>query len=324
MLDARLLEQEQYSREPPQMYASAGERSAGERSAGERTPRNGVLIDANTQHTQTQHTQHTQHTQLSKGGIKADGVAAADAILVSVKVPSGAAGLVVGKKGTNIKRFKDQAGVRLSLPQGETAEKNLAHKTVELEGPRRNVEKGLVLLAETLSAWAEKDETGTAECQGAEAWHNALFATLQEHSKQPKLAQKNKKDVAEAEFNSVQVRMRLIIPLAGAGMVVGKQGKTIKTINVKTGAHAALAKDPLDHDPSRKELIIQGTRAQAYKCKDEVLTVMLQWLRNAPEEPGGGPGASYPTASLRAHMSLNSSTDSDAAAQAPRSTRLCA
>ena len=86
------------------------------------------------------------------------------------------------------------------------------------------------------------------------------------------------------------MRLRLVIPLAGAGMIVGKQGKTIKGINSKTGAYAALHKDPLESDPSRKELIIKGTRAQAHKAKEELLSVMLQWLRNAPEEEGGGAG----------------------------------
>ena len=32
-----------------------------------------------------------------------------------------------------------------------------------------------------------------------------------------------------------------------------------------------------------------------HKAKDELLTVMLQWLRNAPDEPGGGPSATKQT-----------------------------
>jgi len=62
----------------------------------------------------------------------------------------------------------------------------------------------------------------------------------------------------------MQVRQTLIIPLAGAGMIVGKQGKTIKMINTKTGANAALAKDPLESDKTRKELVIKGTHAQVH------------------------------------------------------------
>lgn len=62
----------------------------------------------------------------------------------------------------------------------------------------------------------------------------------------------------------MQVRQTLIIPLAAAGMIVGKQGKTIKMINTKTGANAALAKDPLESDKTRKELVIKGTRAQVH------------------------------------------------------------
>jgi hypothetical protein len=102
-------------------------------------------------------------------------------------------------------------------------------------------------------------------------------------------------DVVSGKDGGVAVRLVVVIPLAGAGMIVGKQGKTIKAINDKTGALAALAKAPLESDPSRKELIITGSRAQVHRAKDELLTVMLQWLRNAPEEPGGGPGATKQT-----------------------------
>jgi hypothetical protein len=57
------------------------------------------------------------------------------------QVPSGAAGLVVGKKGAGIKRFKQQAGVKLSLPYGETSEQGMPNKTVLLEGTGESVEQ---------------------------------------------------------------------------------------------------------------------------------------------------------------------------------------
>ena len=38
-----------------------------------------------------------------------------------------------------------------------------------------------------------------------------------------------------------------------------------------------------------------AARGQVHKAKDELLTVMLQWLRNAPDEPGGGPSATKQT-----------------------------
>ena len=102
-------------------------------------------------------------------------------------------------------------------------------------------------------------------------------------------------EVVSGKDGGVAVRLVMVIPYASAGIVVGQQGKTIKAINDKTGALAALAKAPLESDPSRKELIITGSRAQVHRAKDELLTVMLQWLRNAPEEPGGGPGATKQT-----------------------------
>ncbi len=122
-----------------------------------------------------------------------------------------------------------------------------------------------------------------------EAWENALRSSMQEDAgtrQMPANLTKDKKQAKEKAPDSysggkddsgvagkgaaaasrkdaaVQVRLVVVIPLAGAGMIVGKEGKTIKGINHKTGALAALAKAPLESDPSRKELIITGTRAQ--------------------------------------------------------------
>ena len=76
---------------------------------------------------------------------------------VSFKVPSAVAGLIVGKKGVGIKKFKQQAGVKISLPYGEGAEKATPQKTVVIEGAAPKVDAGISLLCEILSAWAEKD-----------------------------------------------------------------------------------------------------------------------------------------------------------------------
>jgi len=180
------------------------------------------------------------------------------------------------------------------------------------------------MLAELLDAWAEKDPLGL---HGFDEWYRVLQDGRRVEASAPGSSPpKGKKQAARGpgdkegerveaaasaargssgkdddegadkvkeereEESGPQVRLRLVIPLAGAGMIVGKQGKTIKGINSKTGAYAALQKDPLESDPARKELIIKGTRAQAYTAKDELLNVMLQWLRNAPEEEGGGTG----------------------------------
>ena len=85
-----------------------------------------------------------------------------------------------------------------------------------------------------------------------------------------------------------QVRFKFVVPLASAGIIIGKQWKTIKGIKVKTGANVVLAKDPMENNSRHKELVIDGTRSQANEAEKELLAVMLQWLRKAPEQPGGG------------------------------------
>ena len=88
-----------------------------------------------------------------------DGSKAEKKRTVSFKVPSAVAGLIVGKKGMGIKRFKQQAGVKISLPYGEGAEKSTPQKTVVIEGAASKVDAGISLLCETLSAWASQDQS---------------------------------------------------------------------------------------------------------------------------------------------------------------------
>jgi hypothetical protein len=64
-------------------------------------------------------------------------------------------------------------------------------------------------------------------------------------------------EVVSCKDGGVAVRLVVVILVAGAGMIVGKQGKTIKAINDKTGAsphsprHRSRATPPARNSSSR-------------------------------------------------------------------------
>merc|ERR1719187_1820347 len=60
-----------------------------------------------------------------------------------------------------------------------------------------------------------------------------------------------------------------LVPANKTGLVIGKGGETIKQINLQSGAHAEIQKNPPpgSSDPSYKTFLIKGTSEQIKLCR---------------------------------------------------------
>ena len=228
---------------------------------------------------------------------------------VELSVPAGAAGMIVGKRAAMLKKFKADTGARVQLKAENTSEEI---KIVQIDGGAAAVERAVHMLIETLTLWSQNEEAW--KDKDAEHWKEYLLSQYskqkqnQQQAQQQNQQQANEKaqgrpSQAQLRPGTIQefledqreadklIRIEMQIPVTAAGMIVGKQGKTIKNIQHRTGATVALVQDVNPEDESKKVLAIQGKKSQVKLARDLVIDLMLTWLKNAQGEQGGGPGA---------------------------------
>eukprot|EP00960_Hanusia_phi_P040263 754339-Hanusia_phi.AAC.5 len=222
---------------------------------------------------------------------------------VELTVPSGAAGMIVGKRAAMLKKFRADTGARVQLKPESTSEET---KIVQIEGAAVSVEKAVHMLIDTLTLWSQNEESFKDKDENH--WKDFLLSQYREKKQilqpsEPKEKAQARPPQAQLRPGTIQefledqreadklIRIEMQIPVTAAGMIVGKQGKTIKNIHHRTGATVALVQDIPPEDESKKVLAIQGKKSQVKLARDIVIDLMLTWLRNAQDEQGGGPGA---------------------------------
>ncbi|KAJ1496480.1 phosphatase 2C-like domain-containing protein [Baffinella frigidus] len=144
------------------------------------------------------------------------------------------------------------------------------------------------MLAETLTMWELNDDRAGKHPKGRDHWTDYVEQQAPADGEMMPARLEGGSEAEAVPATDRSCRLELTIPVAAAGMVVGKQGKTIKNIKLRSGASVWLAPEPLASDPSRKAITLTGSAAQVAAARESVLEVMFGWLRNAPDEEGGG------------------------------------
>ena len=79
----------------------------------------------------------------------------------------------------------------------------------------------------------------------------------------------------------------LPVPNDKVGLIIGRQGATVKGVQDRTGVHVQIPKEPDAHDPSTRTIIISAqTRAAVESAKQEILALL-----SADGVARGGAGA---------------------------------
>lgn len=64
------------------------------------------------------------------------------------------------------------------------------------------------------------------------------------------------------------------------GLVIGKNGETVKSINARTGAFVTLSREPEHQNSNEKILLISGNEETIENAKREVLSLVENGLRH--------------------------------------------
>uniref|UniRef100_A0A8D0CRJ2 Far upstream element-binding protein 3-like n=1 Tax=Sander lucioperca TaxID=283035 RepID=A0A8D0CRJ2_SANLU len=157
---------------------------------------------------------------------------------LDVPVPRFAVGIVIGRNGEMIKKIQNDAGVRIQFK----ADDGISPERVAMVmGQPDRCQHTVHLINELIQTAQERDGFGSAlrggRVRGRGDWTMGSPGPLQE--------------------------VTYTIPADKCGLVIGKGGETIKSINQQSGAHVELQRNPPPStDPNTRVFTIRGTAQQ--------------------------------------------------------------
>lgn len=157
---------------------------------------------------------------------------------LDVPVPRFAVGIVIGRNGEMIKKIQNDAGVRV---QFKTDDGISPERVAMVMGQPERCQHAVHLINELIQTAQERDGFGSAlrssRVRGRSDWAMGSPGPLQE--------------------------VTYTIPADKCGLVIGKGGETIKSINQQSGAHVELQRNPPPStDPNTRVFTIRGTAQQ--------------------------------------------------------------
>ncbi|XP_038559230.1 far upstream element-binding protein 3-like isoform X7 [Micropterus salmoides] len=161
-----------------------------------------------------------------------------DSVPLQVPVPRFAVGIVIGRNGEMIKKIQNDAGVRIQFK----ADDGISPERVAMVmGQPDRCQHAVHLINELIQTAQERDGFGSALRSGRVRsrgdWTMGSPGPLQE--------------------------VTYTIPADKCGLVIGKGGETIKSINQQSGAHVELQRNPPPStDPNTRVFTIRGTAQQ--------------------------------------------------------------
>ncbi|KAJ6798433.1 far upstream element-binding protein 1-like isoform X1 [Iris pallida] len=180
-----------------------------------------------------------------------------------IEVPNNKVGVLIGKAGETIRNLQRNSGAQIQITRDAQADPNSSTRPVELVGTLEQINKAERLI---------KDVIAEAEAGGSPA----LIA--QGHGATP----------GGSEVHEIQV------PNEKVGMIIGKGGETIKTLQTSTGARIQLIPQHLPEGDVSKERTVRvtGNRQQIESAKEMIKEVMNK-VPVRPSPLSGGHSRGY-------------------------------
>uniref|UniRef100_A0A4W3IWE4 Far upstream element (FUSE) binding protein 3 n=1 Tax=Callorhinchus milii TaxID=7868 RepID=A0A4W3IWE4_CALMI len=157
-----------------------------------------------------------------------------------VAVPRFAVGIVIGRNGEMIKKIQNDAGVRIQFKPDDGV---MPDRIAQVMGPPDRCQHAAHMINELIHTAQERDGQsgfggpGRGRGRGRNEWNMGPPGGMQE--------------------------ITYTIPADKCGLVIGRGGDTIKSINQQTGAHVELQRNPPQtSDPNIRVFIIRGALQQ--------------------------------------------------------------
>uniref|UniRef100_A0A1I8J6A4 KH domain-containing protein n=1 Tax=Macrostomum lignano TaxID=282301 RepID=A0A1I8J6A4_9PLAT len=156
-------------------------------------------------------------------------------------------GSIIGRKGDNVKRYREESGARINISDGSCPE-----RIVTVTGTAEQIHAAFAMMCQKF----EDDFT--------QSIHKATAAAAA-NSAQP---------AGSDDVTCPPVTLRLLVAATQCGSIIGKGGCKIKEIRELTGASIQVASEALPNS-SERTVTISGTARAIAKCIKQLCHILL-------------------------------------------------
>ncbi|CAJ1052654.1 far upstream element-binding protein 2 isoform X2 [Xyrichtys novacula] len=192
---------------------------------------------------------------------------------IDIAVPRHSVGVVIGRNGEMIKKIQSDAGVKIQFkPDDGTGPDKIAH----IMGPPDQCQHAASIITDLLQSIRAREEGGQGGPPGSGG------------GMPPGGRGRGR---GQGNWGPPGGEMTFSIPAHKCGLVIGRGGENVKSINQQTGAFVEISRQPPPNgDPNFKLFIIRGSPQQIDHAKQ-----LIEEKIEAPLCPvGGGPGPGGP------------------------------
>ncbi|XP_010246132.1 PREDICTED: far upstream element-binding protein 2-like isoform X2 [Nelumbo nucifera] len=176
-----------------------------------------------------------------------------------MEVPNNKVGVLIGKAGDTIRFLQYNSGAKIQITRDADADPYSSTRPVELIGTLENINKAEKLI---------KDVIAEADAGGSPSLVARGFGTAQ----------------ASGATEQIQIQ----VPNEKVGLIIGKGGETIKSLQTRSGARIQLIPQHLPEGDQSKERTVRvtGNKKQIEMAREMIKEVMNQPVR--PSTLSGG------------------------------------
>ncbi|KAL3324409.1 hypothetical protein AABB24_038523 [Solanum stoloniferum] len=180
-------------------------------------------------------------------------------IMRKMEVPNNKVGVLIGKSGDTIRYLQYNSGAKIQIMRDADTDPHAASRPVELIGTLENINKAEKLI---------KDVIAEADAGGSPALVARGFGTVQA---------------------VVGEQIEIQVPNEKVGLIIGKGGDTIKSLQTRSGARIQLVPLPSDGKDSKERTVrVTGDKKQIEMAREMIKEVMSQPVRPATLSLGYG------------------------------------
>ncbi|CAI5465232.1 unnamed protein product, partial [Closterium sp. Yama58-4] len=185
-----------------------------------------------------------------------------------IDVPNTRVGLIIGKGGETIKYLQAQSGAKIQVTRDMEADPRAPTRPVELTGTPEQIASAEQLIKQVLEESAAARAAGGGGGGGGGGSYPG----------------------AQGGGEPVTIK----IPNNKVGLMIGRGGETIKSLQARSGARIQVQSDrEVEPGCTERNVMLMGSKAQTDMAQDLIKEVLDDPRRSGPGGGGGGGGGGY-------------------------------